>query len=129
MKLTEDIIKQIEDAEGKALATCCAGEINVVPVSVVRVVKGKIWLHDFFMNKTAKNVCQEPQAALALWNGLEGVQIKGTVEYETSGANFDEATAWIKENFPDRKLRGLLVFDPQKAYDVSAGGNAGQQLP
>jgi predicted pyridoxine 5'-phosphate oxidase superfamily flavin-nucleotide-binding protein len=128
MQLTDEIKQRIEAAEHKALATCCAGEINVVPVSVVRVVGGQLWLHDFFMDKTAKNVCAEPRAALALWSGLTGIQIKGNVEYQTDGTAFEEAEKWIRENFSDRTLRGLLVFTPSVAYDISPGETAGREL-
>ena len=128
MNLSEEVIKQIESADNKALATYCAGEINVVPVSVVRVVGGTIWLHDFFMDKTVRNVCEEPRAALAVWSGLSGIQRKGTVEYQTGGTKFMEATFWVTENFSERKLKGLMVFTPSVAYDVSAGESAGREL-
>jgi len=129
IKLSTDVVNFIEVAEQKALATYCQGEINVIPVSVVRVVDGNIWLHDFFMNKTAKNVCEEPKGALALWSGLERFQIKGKVSYETKGDSFEEATNWVLENFPDRKLRGLLILTPESVYDISTKVvGAGEQV-
>jgi len=129
MELPANIIEFIEAAEQKALATSCNGEVNVVPVSVVRVSDGNIWLHDFFMNKTAKNVCEEPQASLALWSGLNGVQIKGQINYLTEGGDFEAASKWSKEKFPERTLRGLLIFTPETVYDASAKADgAGERL-
>lgn len=129
MKLSAEVRECIDNADHKALATCCNGELNVVPVSVVRVVEDTIWLHNFFMDKTVTNVCKEPHAALALWNGFVGVQIKGRVTYEENGEQFTLAKEWIAEHFPQRILRGLLVFTPDAIYDISANAeSAGKKL-
>ncbi len=121
MELTCEVVESITTAEHKALATYCSGEINVVPVSALNVVGEDIWLYDFFMDKTAKNVCAEPAAALALWHGMEGVQLKGHVSYQVAGESFDEANKWAKEKFPERTLKGVLVFKPEVIYDLTPG--------
>lgn len=129
MQLPENIKSFVEEAEQKALGTCCQGEVNVVPVSVVRMVGDKIHLHDFFMQKTTINICEAPRAALALWSGLKGVQIKGTTLYEVEGERFEESKQWIAENHPHRELRGLIIFTPEEVYDVSAEKElAGKQI-
>lgn len=126
MELSKEIVESIQKAEHKALATFC-GEVNVVPVSVLEVVDGNIWLFNFFMDKTAKNICAEPSAALALWRGMEGVQLKGKVTHEESGENFERAKAKMKEKFPERVLKGLLIFKPEVVYDLTPG-SAGRKL-
>ena len=120
MTLSPEIVDAIQKAEHKALATFC-GEVNVVPVSVLEIVDGDIWLFNFFMDKTAKNICAEPSAALALWRGMEGVQLKGKVTHEESGENFDRAKAKMKEKFPERTIKGLLIFKPESVYDLTPG--------
>lgn len=115
--------KQIEhailNASGRALATCGPEGINVIPVSAANVIDGKIHLFDFFMAKTVANVKVDDQVALACWEGLTGVQIKATAEYVTKGAIFEETSAWAKEAYPERTLRGVLVLSPTECYSVT----------
>lgn len=123
MELTPHITNAIVSAENMALATVGKHGINVVPVSVVRIVDGQIWLMNFFFKKTRENVMEQPRAALVCWKGLEGYQIKGAVEYTESGGTFKKAETWIKENIPHRILKGLLILKPEEAYRVSPSVN------
>lgn len=129
MQLTDVIKERIEKAEHKALATCGGDGPNVVPVSITRLVGDAVWLHNFFMDKTVANIEKDPKAALVFWNGLTGVQLKGEVVYETEGENFESAKRQLAEDYPDRDLRGLLIFTPTSVFDVSANATeAGKQL-
>ena len=80
MQLPQHIAEAILSAENKALATEGAHGINVVPVSTLRIVDGKIWLMNYFLGKTLENILMRPHVALACWKGLEGYQIKGAVQ-------------------------------------------------
>lgn len=126
--ITVDIKRAILTADAKALATSGPQGVNVVPVSVVAVVDDTIHLYDFFMGKTIENIHFANQAALAVWSGLTGVQIKSAVAYVTTGDMFEQASLEMKERFPDRTLRGILVLTPLAIYDISVGVAAGQQL-
>ncbi len=129
MKLSNEIIIQIENADHKALATFGRGGVNVAPVSVVKLVGDTIWLHDFYMGKTIENLKENSGAALAFWRGFSGVQVKGDVVLENEGARFEAAKAWIGEHYPDRTLRRLLVLYPQAVFDLSVGTKTmGQRL-
>lgn len=119
-KLPDECVEVLLNATGKALATCGDGEINVVPVSSIRVVEGKIQLVNYFFGKTLKNITKDENVSLAVWKGLQGYQIKATAQYETEGDVFTEITAWIKETIPDRVVKGVLILTPTKVYDVSA---------
>lgn len=123
MELTSKIIQAILEADSKALATTGRHGINVVPVSTVRVVGGKILLMNYFLHKTLENLLDEPKAALVYWKGLEGYQIKGSIEYVAGGEQFDEAKRWIEDNVADRTLLGLLVMTPEEAHNISPGAN------
>ena len=119
--LMKPIIKKaILNATSKALATYGTTGVHVVPVSMVRVDQDQIWLFNFFMSQTVANIIEQPQVALACWNGLTGVQIKATVEYETEGKRFNDATAWVARENPDRTVRGVLILSPTHYFDVSA---------
>jgi len=120
MKIKEEIIEIIMGADGKALATVVDGEAHVVPVSTVKVENNKILLVNYFMGQTVKNILNNPKASLVCWKGLEGYQIKSTVEYLTEGETFDSIVEWISELHPDRTVLGVLSLTPDEIYDVSA---------
>ncbi len=118
MKIDENIEKFILSAESKALATY-GTNINVVPVSSIRIVEGKIWLINYFLDKTLANILLNPSVSLVCWKKMMGYQIKGNVEYITDGEYFDNATSWIKEQLPDRVVKGLLILTPEEIYDIA----------
>ncbi len=123
MELSSKIIDALLHAGGKALATSGKNGINVVPVSTVRVEGGKILLMNYFFKKTLENILEQPQVALAFWSGLEGYQVKGSIEYVDSGAVFEEAKKWIVDNVADRTLLGLLILTPEEVHNISPGAN------
>lgn len=119
MKISASIQESVLNATSKALATNGQEGLNVVPVSVVHVTDNSIWLFDFFMDKTVKNISNHPQVALTCWGGLSGVQIKATASYITDGDDFVSAKNYILQEFPERVLKGLLILKPESYYDIS----------
>lgn len=119
MELTKEIVDVLLNADSKAFATTGPNGLNVVPVSTIRVVDGKIWLMNYFFKKTVENILSEPHASLVGWKGFDGFQIKGNVSYETSGPQFEEAKAWVAERLPERTVKGLLILTPESIYNVS----------
>ncbi len=113
------IEKFILSAESKALATCIDGSPNVVPVSSIKIVDGKIWLINYFMDKTLANILENRSVALVCWKKMMGYQIKGKVSYETSGVNFDLAADWIKKILPERVVKGLIILEPEEIHDIA----------
>lgn len=119
--IDEKIKAIILEAEAKALATYSDEQgINVVPVSTVTLRNDKIILMNYFMGKTFANLNKNPHVALTCWKKLEGLQIKAHVEYQDSGALFDEIKTWIAEILPSRTLKGILVLSPKEIFDISA---------
>ncbi|HEY0979979.1 MAG TPA: pyridoxamine 5'-phosphate oxidase family protein [Candidatus Paceibacterota bacterium] len=123
IELSSKITDALLQAESKALATIGNDGINVVPVSTVRVKDGKILLMNYFFKKTLENILNHPSIALTFWSGLEGYQIKGSVEYKENGPDFEEANQWINDNVADRVLLGLLIITPEKLFNISPGAN------
>jgi predicted pyridoxine 5'-phosphate oxidase superfamily flavin-nucleotide-binding protein len=119
MKLKESVVDAIMNADAKALATCNIDEVNVVPVSTVRVVDDTIWLMNYFMGKTLENVYRNPRAALACWKGLQGIKVQGNVTVHADGALFVEAVAFVAAVAPTRVLKSVLVLTPTAIYDVT----------
>ncbi|MCA9363070.1 pyridoxamine 5'-phosphate oxidase family protein [Candidatus Kaiserbacteria bacterium] len=122
MKISPKISDIVRTAKAKALATVGDDGVNVVPVSTIKVNDSSIWLFDFFMKKTTENIKENKSVGLACWTDLTGVQIKAEVEYVNEGELFTEATAWVKNECPDRVVKGLLILTPTQICDISPGG-------
>ena len=117
--LPEEIKTILLNVEAKALATVINDEVNVVPVSSVKVVGNQIWLIDYFFNKTLLNIRQNPKVALTFWIGLRGYQIKAKTNYLTQGVEFDTAKKWISNIHPNRTVKGLLILETTAIFDIS----------
>lgn len=107
-------------AKSKALATLSAeGELNVIPVSTLKIVGDDVVLVNYFMKKTLQNILAHPSVALSAWIDMEGYQIKGVVDYQTEGALVDEIRAWAGEHFPERTVSGVLVIKVHEVFSVT----------
>ncbi len=122
------VVTFLENATSKALATMGPTGLNVVPVSSLKVVDGKIWLINYFMDKTIQNILTNRQVALTAWIAMMGYQIKGAVDYQTEGVEFDQAVAWIHEMLPDRIVRGLLILTPTEIHDIAPTKNTKEKF-
>lgn len=109
----------ILNSNSKALATYGECGVNVVPVSTIKIVDGNIWLINYFMDKTVRNISAHKKVSLVCWSKMTGYQIKGEVEIFTEGENFIKAVRWIKEILPDRVVQGLLILKPEEVFDIS----------
>ena len=119
MKLNSQVADLLLSADSKALATFGPNNINVVPVSTIRIVDGGIWLMNYFFNKTAENILSNPYVSLVGWRGYDGYQIKGHDLYITEGPKYNDAKKWEEEKLKDRVLKGLLILSPEEIYDIS----------
>ncbi len=117
--MEKNIENFILSSESKAIATCSKNNLNVVPVSSIKIVDGKIWLINYFMDKTLSNILNNPSVAFVCWRKMMGYQIKGVASYITSGKDFDEAVVWIKSILPERVVKGLIIITPEEIYDIS----------
>jgi predicted pyridoxine 5'-phosphate oxidase superfamily flavin-nucleotide-binding protein len=119
----------ILQAESKALATLSKeGMLNVVPVSTLRVIEGKVILVNYFMEKSLANIEATGQVALVTWSKMMGYQIKGTATYMTEGVTFDTVKAWVMENIPGRVVKGILSIEPKEIFDIAPTKNTREQF-
>ena len=106
---------------------------NVVPVAMKKIIDDEtILISDQYLNKTLKNIKDNPRVAITMWDKTEGYQIKGTVYIETSGPRFEETARWVEErsqatNRPFRS-KGALILKITEIYCVSPGSNAGMRI-
>lgn len=126
--MEDNVKKFLLVADSKALATYADGDINVVPVSTIMVESDEIWLVDYFMNKTIKNILQDENVSLTAWKDLFGYQIKCKAKYETGGEKFEKVVAWIKGILPERIVKGILVLTPKEVFDIAPNKDTKEQF-
>ncbi len=119
--LNSKIQKFVLNASSKALATIGVNGLNVVPVSTIQIKDGKVWLFDYFMNKTVQNIKSNTKVSLVCWSGLQGFQLKGMASYFDSGTDFEIAREYVKHIHPERRLKGLIILDVKEVFDISVG--------
>lgn len=85
----------------------------------MKIIEDKIVLVNYFMEKTLENILSNDNIALVAWSEMAGYQVKGKVEYRTSGDTFDMVTNWIRETIPGRVVKGILIIEPAEVYDIS----------
>ncbi|MBE6528457.1 MAG: pyridoxamine 5-phosphate oxidase [Thermoplasmata archaeon] len=131
-QLTAEMLEEMKATGIIAFATASKdGTPNVVPVGMIfQGEDGNIWLIDNYLNKTLKNLKENPKAAFYIWSRdfKESYQIKGTVTIENSGADYEKAVAFAhskKETYPAKNLIKMKVED---IFYVTPGDHAGDKL-
>lgn len=128
--------KEVQDAmEGQrifSLATSSRNGVpNVVPVGFLfEGPDGNIWVIDNYMDKTLKNVRENPVASFYIWHdGIkESYQVKCSVKVEDSGKDYEFAVDLAhkkKETYPAKTLMKLTV---EEVFYVTPGDHAGKKL-
>ena len=132
MKLTSEVIDVMSKVRIYPVATASKdGVPNVVPVGMLmRKDDENIWIIDNYMDKTLKNVKENPIISFYAWDpeSPNSFQIKCSVTVENSGADYEEAVKFAhskKETYPAKNLFKLKVQD---VYYVTPGTNAGKKL-
>jgi predicted pyridoxine 5'-phosphate oxidase superfamily flavin-nucleotide-binding protein len=131
-KLTTELKQAIAKAELYPLATASkTGMPNVIPIKFVFVADDDtLWLTDNFMNKTMKNLRQNPQAALNVDIPSDNIyiQIKGTTEIESIGENYEAMRKKVLAVKPDAPANSLVIMKITEIYQCLPGDTLGQRL-
>ncbi len=104
---------------------------NVVPIHYVKIYdEDTILLVDNFMNKSLKNIQENPQIAISVWdmNAKQAYQIKGQATIVTSGKPFEEAMAWVKIGMPDVNPKSAILMQVTHIYNTQPGPDIGKEL-
>jgi predicted pyridoxine 5'-phosphate oxidase superfamily flavin-nucleotide-binding protein len=131
--LTKEIMAAMDTMKAFPVATASIdGWPNVVPIAFVQVKQGNdtIWLADNFMQKTLANIRENPKISINVWGPeTKGCwQIKGTVEYRTSGAEYEDMRQTVIAKMAKAPAKGLLVMRITEVYDCKPGPDAGRKL-
>ncbi|NLL95431.1 MAG: pyridoxamine 5-phosphate oxidase [Thermoplasmatales archaeon] len=132
VSLTDEMMKEIENMGIYAIATASKGGVpNVVPIGMV-IPKGndKFWVIDNYMDKTIKNVKENPVVAFYVWNkdGKIAFQVKCDAKVENTGADYEEAKAFAKKKRETLPAKNLIKLKIREVYSVSPGPDAGKKL-
>ncbi len=131
MVMTEEMMDAIEKDNVVFFATSTAdGTPNVVPIGFARPIDNKtIMIVDNYMNKTHKNLENNPKASLVLRDASKcPYQFKGTVEIIESGKYFDEAVDWAKSVMSQLAPKAAILLKVEEIYSVQPGPEAGQKV-
>ena len=115
------------------LATCAAGEPNVVPVAFKDVTDdGKLIVGDVFLDTTLRNLREnDNRIAISAYDAktLEGYQIKGVAEYQTEGIVVDTFKKVVEQMFDGAvTAKGALVITPERVIITTPGGENKKEL-
>ena len=107
-----------------------SGVPNVVPIGFARPLdESTILIADNFMDKTRKNLEENPKIALIPKEAAKcPYQFKGTVQIFTSGKYFDEVTEWGENAMTKLKPKAAILMKIQETYTVKPGPQAGKKL-
>lgn len=106
------------------------GTPNVVPIGFARPVDSEtIIIVDNFMNKTHKNLEDNPKASLVVRDASEcPYQFKGSAEIIESGKYFDEAVDWAKSVMSQLAPKAAILLKVEEIYSVQPGPEAGTKV-
>ncbi len=124
-----DYIPQVETVQ---LATASASGIpNVATMSTIMTDGNRIIIGNGYMNKTLKNLQENPRAAVLVQNTDEGfsLQFKGITEIQTDTEEHRLMKDLVEEKFGDSEfLKNVVVITVTEVYNSMLGENAGQRI-
>lgn len=105
---------------------------NVVPMTNVKVYdeEDSILIANNLMNKTLKNLEENPWIAVSVWdlNKGEAYQIKGMASIVTSGKPYEDAVALVQASYPDLKPKSAILLKITNIYNCFPGPDLGKEL-
>ncbi len=115
-KITPQIKKIIEENALALATTDGKGDPHCIAVGDVKVVsENQILIGDNYMNRTIKNIRQNKNVALVVWNknweeNFDGYKIKGSAKHFTQG-KWHEMVKKIHRGYP---AKGAIVVKVNK---------------
>jgi predicted pyridoxine 5'-phosphate oxidase superfamily flavin-nucleotide-binding protein len=125
--ITQDMKNIFEKARPYIFATAGKdGKPNGVPIGMARIISDEeVLLADNFMNKTRRNIAENPWTAITFWTqeAHYGYQFKGRARVEESGKNLED----LKRSMQERKVpfspKAVVIVKVEEIYYVGGGGS------
>ncbi|MGZ7159537.1 MAG: pyridoxamine 5'-phosphate oxidase family protein [Methanobacterium sp.] len=131
MVMTQEMMDAVEKDNVIFFATATKdGVPNVVPIGFARPLDEKtIMIVDNYMNKTRKNLEENPKASLVPRDATKcPYQFKGTVEIHNSGKLFDDAVDWATSVMSKLTPKAAVILNVEEIYTVQPGPDAGSRV-
>ncbi len=130
MTMTEEMMDAIEKDLVFLATASSEGIPNVVPIGFARPIdNGSILIADNYMNKTRKNIEENPNIAIVTKDAQKNpYQIKGTAEIFESGKIFDEVVEWAQNVMTKLNPKAAIVVKVTEIYSVQPGPEAGKKV-
>ena len=138
VNVPEEVKKVAVEAVSKR--TCVVGTTNkkCIPNAVPMSTRGypkvleddKFVMVDNFLDKTRKNLEENPFATITFWNPetLEGYQVKGPVEIKSSGDLYEQIKSEIHAKRPDLPVKAIVILKVEEIYNIKPGSEAGKRI-
>ena len=131
--MLNEAVKKVLQENMWDLATCAAGEPNVVPVAFKDVTpEGELVVGDGFLDTTLRNVqANDGKIAVSAYDAraLEGYQIKGTARYVTEGTMVETFKPMVEQMFHGAATaKGALIITPEKVIVTTPGAESKKEL-
>ncbi len=130
MTMTEEMMDAIEKDLVFLATASSEGIPNVVPIGFARPIdNGSILIADNYMNKTRKNIEENPNVAIVTKDAQKNpYQFKGTAEIFDSGKIFDEVVEWAQNVMTKLNPKAAIVIKVTEIYSVQPGPEAGKKV-
>ncbi|WP_321421525.1 pyridoxamine 5'-phosphate oxidase family protein [uncultured Methanobacterium sp.] len=130
MTMTEEMMDAIEKDLVFLATASSEGIPNVVPIGFARPIdNGSILIADNYMNKTRKNIEENPNVAIVTKDAQKNpYQFKGTAEIFDSGKIFDEVVEWAQNVMTKLNPKAAIVVKLTEIYSVQPGPEAGKKV-
>ncbi len=128
--MTEEMMDAIEKDLVFLATASSEGIPNVVPIGFARPIdNGSILIADNYMNKTRKNIEENPNVAIVTKDAQKNpYQFKGTAEIFESGKVFEEVVEWAQNVMTKLNPKAAIVVKVTEIYSVQPGPEAGHKI-
>jgi predicted pyridoxine 5'-phosphate oxidase superfamily flavin-nucleotide-binding protein len=102
------------------------GKPNGVPIGMARIISDdEVLLADNFMNKTRKNLAENPWTAITFWSQESrlGYQFKGRARVEESGKHLEDLKRGMRERKAPFSPKAVVIVKVEEIYYVGGGGS------
>lgn len=130
MTMNDEMMDAIEKDLVFLATASSEGIPNVVPIGFARPIdNGSILIADNYMNKTRKNIEENPNVAIVTKDAQKNpYQFKGTAEIFDSGKIFEEVVEWAQNVMTKLNPKAAIVVKVTEIYSVQPGPEAGKKV-
>jgi uncharacterized protein len=130
MTMNDEMMDAIEKDLVFLATASSEGIPNVVPIGFARPIdNGSILIADNYMNKTRKNIEENPNVAIVTKDAQKNpYQFKGTAEIFESGKIFEEVVEWAQNVMTKLNPKAAIVVKVTEIYSVQPGPEAGKKV-